>query len=75
MSEVGQSDQLVQSGIRLFFSHTLLPFQVCVGVQELLANPNPLSPAHSEAYVAFTSDRAAYDKRIRDQTKIYPPKT
>ena len=43
--------------------------QIMVGLQEWMNAPNPLSPAHGEAYALFTSDRAQYDRRIKEQTK------
>ncbi|KAH9396821.1 SUMO-conjugating enzyme UBC9, partial [Tyrophagus putrescentiae] len=41
--------------------------QVLLGIQELLADPNPNDPAQAEAYNIFCSDRAAYDKRVKEQ--------
>ena len=35
------------------------------GVQDLLDNPNPNSPAQAEAYQLFVSDRLAYDEKIK----------
>ena len=37
--------------------------QILTGIQDLLDTPNPLSPAQSEAFVQFTQDTAAYNKR------------
>ena len=34
-----------------------------------LQTPNALSPAHGEAFALFSADRAAYDKRIREQAR------
>ena len=30
-------------------------------------NPNALSPAHGEAFALYSANRAAYDKRVREQ--------
>ena len=47
--------------------------QVALGIQELLHTPNEKSPAQSEAYVAYTTDRASYDRRVREEVAKYPP--
>jgi len=39
--------------------------QILIGVQDLLDNPNPNSPAQAEAYQLFVSDRLAYDEKIK----------
>ncbi|KAG5438025.1 hypothetical protein PCANB_000372 [Pneumocystis canis] len=41
--------------------------QILLGIQDLLNDPNPNSPAQSEAYTL--KDRAAYEKRIRQQAR------
>ena len=46
---------------------------VLLGVQELLADPNPKSPAQSDAYVLFVKEPAEYTRRVRAQTAKYPP--
>ncbi|KAF0555600.1 SUMO-conjugating enzyme ubc9 [Gigaspora margarita] len=46
--------------------------QILLGVQNLLDEPNPDSPAQSDAYMLFKKDRVAYDKRIRQQAKENP---
>ncbi|EMR09572.1 SUMO-conjugating enzyme ubc9 [Pneumocystis murina B123] len=43
--------------------------QILLGIQDLLNDPNPNSPAQSEAYTLFKKDRAAYEKRIRQQAR------
>ena len=43
--------------------------QICVGVQDLLDNPNPNSPAQSEAYELFTRDREEYKRRVRQEAR------
>lgn len=47
--------------------------QVMVGIQELLHCPNEKSPAQSEAYVAYTTDRASYERRVKQEVAKYPP--
>ena len=49
------------------------PHQVLLGVQELLDAPNALSPAQSDAFVAFTQRVAEYRKRVQRQATAYPP--
>ena len=46
---------------------------VLLGVQELLADPNPKSPAQSDAYVLYVKEPAEYLRRVRAQTAKYPP--
>lgn len=46
---------------------TLLP------QQELLDNPNQLSPAQSDAYSYFTNDPTVYNRKVREQASKYPP--
>eukprot|EP01038_Epipyxis_sp_PR26KG_P007664 gene7663-10428_t len=41
--------------------------QLAVGIQELLDNPNPASPANSEASTLFQKKKADYKKRIKAQ--------
>ncbi|KAI8616204.1 ubiquitin-conjugating enzyme 9 [Chytriomyces sp. MP71] len=41
--------------------------QILIGIQDLLDDPNPLSPAQTEAYILFKKDKAAYDRRIKQQ--------
>ena len=47
--------------------------QMLLGIQELLNNPNPNSPAQREAYDLFVKNRAAYDKKIKAQTASNVP--
>ncbi|CCJ28847.1 unnamed protein product [Pneumocystis jirovecii] len=47
--------------------------QILLGIQDLLNDPNPNSPAQSEAYTLFKKDRAAYEKRIRQQAREMAP--
>ncbi|ORZ37273.1 ubiquitin-conjugating enzyme 9 [Catenaria anguillulae PL171] len=39
--------------------------QVLLGVQDLLDNPNPHSPAQQDAYHLYVKDRNAYEKKVR----------
>jgi len=48
--------------------------QMLMGIQDLLDTPNPNSPAQSEAYQLYVSNRAEYQRRIREEAKKYPPK-
>ncbi|CAG8459721.1 11229_t:CDS:2 [Funneliformis caledonium] len=46
--------------------------QILLGIQNLLDEPNPDSPAQSDAYMLFKKDRVAYEKRIKQQAKENP---
>jgi ubiquitin-conjugating enzyme E2 I len=39
--------------------------QILLGIQDLLDDPNPESPAQADAYNLFKKDRAAYEKRVK----------
>ena len=45
--------------------------QIVMGVQELLASPNPDSPAQEPAWKAYSKDRVTYEKKVREQAKRY----
>lgn len=45
--------------------------QIVLGIQELLTNPNPESPAQEPAWKAYQKDRATYIKRVKEQAKKY----
>ncbi|KAK7202808.1 SUMO conjugating enzyme Hus5 [Myxozyma melibiosi] len=45
--------------------------QILLGIQDLLNDPNPDSPAQADAFNAFKRDRALYDRRVRSQSKEY----
>ncbi|XP_048130876.1 SUMO-conjugating enzyme SCE1-like isoform X2 [Rhodamnia argentea] len=47
--------------------------QLLVGIQDLLDQPNPASPADHEEYQLFVKDPAEYQRRVRQQAKKYPP--
>lgn len=42
-------------------------------VQELLGDPNPLSPAQADAFALFQNNMTEYRKRVRAQAAHYPP--
>ncbi|TPX12249.1 uncharacterized protein E0L32_007135 [Thyridium curvatum] len=46
--------------------------QILLGVQDLLNDPNPESPAQAEAYNLFKKDKAEYEKRIRRVVRENP---
>ena len=46
--------------------------QILLGVQDLLNDPNPESPAQAEAYNLFKKDRAEYEKRIKRVVRENP---
>ncbi|TGZ80437.1 ubiquitin carrier protein [Ascodesmis nigricans] len=46
--------------------------QILLGIQDLLDDPNPESPAQLEAYQAFKKDRQAYEKKIRAVVRENP---
>ncbi|KAG0637668.1 ubiquitin-conjugating enzyme/RWD-like protein [Tuber brumale] len=39
--------------------------QILLGIQDLLDDPNPESPAQADAYNLFRKDRPAYEKKIK----------
>ena len=47
--------------------------QVCNLLQDLLDDPNPNSPAQSDAYIMFTQRLQDYKRRVRQQTQAHPP--
>ncbi|CAG8494752.1 9904_t:CDS:10 [Acaulospora colombiana] len=49
-----------------------LATQILLGIQNLLDEPNPESPAQSEAYTLFKKNRAEYEKRVRQQARENP---
>lgn len=46
--------------------------QILLGIQDLLNDPNPESPAQAEAYNLFKKDRAEYERRIRRIVREHP---
>ena len=43
------------------------------GIQDLLDNPNPKSPAQREAYEMYVSNRAEYRRRVKEEARKNPP--
>jgi ubiquitin-conjugating enzyme E2 I len=41
--------------------------QMLLGIQDMLNNPNPESPAQREAYDIFMKDKEEYKKRVKQQ--------
>ena len=46
--------------------------QILIGIQDLLNDPNPESPAQADAYHLFKKDRQAYDKKVKTIVKENP---
>lgn len=46
--------------------------QIVLGIQELLNDPNPLSPAQSDAFILFTQNPAEYRRRVKRQMDQNP---
>lgn len=46
--------------------------QILLGIQELLNNPNPNSPAQSDPYIMYTKDIKKYEKYVKAQAARYP---
>ena len=46
--------------------------QILLGIQDLLDEPNPDSPAQSEAYNLYVRNRPAYRKRIQQEARKFP---
>ncbi|GBG28406.1 Ubiquitin-conjugating enzyme E2 E2 [Hondaea fermentalgiana] len=44
-----------------------------LGIQDLLDNPNPDSPAQAEPYKLFTTDLEAYRARVKIEVRNNPP--
>lgn len=47
--------------------------QLLMGIQDLLNDPNPESPAQADAYNLFKKDKPAYERRVRQVVKENPP--
>jgi len=43
-----------------------------LGIQDLLDDPNPESPAQAEAYNLFKKDKSAYEKKIKQIVRDNP---
>tara|TARA_R110002003_G_scaffold52_17_gene4467 strand:- start:5622 stop:5945 length:324 start_codon:yes stop_codon:yes gene_type:complete len=46
--------------------------EILIGIQSLLDEPNPESPAQADAFNMFKKDRQAYEKKIRNIVKENP---
>ena len=46
--------------------------QILLGIQELLNEPNPESPAQADAYNLFKKDRPAYERKVKSIVKDNP---
>eukprot|EP00745_Piridium_sociabile_P033648 TRINITY_DN57810_c0_g1_i2.p1 TRINITY_DN57810_c0_g1~~TRINITY_DN57810_c0_g1_i2.p1 ORF type:complete len:134 (+),score=18.29 TRINITY_DN57810_c0_g1_i2:2-403(+) len=44
---------------------------ILLGIQDLLNNPNPASPAQEEAFTDFTSNKEEYARKVKQQTERY----
>jgi len=49
--------------------------QVLLGIQDMLDNPNPKSPAQLAAYECFVQNRSQYKSRVRQQALRNVPDT
>jgi ubiquitin-conjugating enzyme E2 I len=47
--------------------------QVLIGIQDLLNEPNPSSPAQSEAYNLYINNKAEYKRRVKAEAKKNTP--
>ena len=47
--------------------------QLLLGIQDLLTNPNPKSPAQREAYELYMKSKEEYHKKIREQAMRNAP--
>lgn len=45
---------------------------ILLGIQSLLDEPNPESPAQGEAYTLFKKDKEGYEKKIREVVRKNP---
>ncbi|OTA99886.1 hypothetical protein M426DRAFT_76123 [Hypoxylon sp. CI-4A] len=45
---------------------------IALGIQDLLDNPNPDSPAQADAYNLFKRDKVEYEKRVKRQVRENP---
>ncbi|WZN58575.1 ubiquitin-conjugating enzyme E2 [Chloropicon roscoffensis] len=48
--------------------------QILMGIQDLLTDPNPNSPAQTDAYLDYTKNRDKYELRVKKQVEKFPPK-
>jgi ubiquitin-conjugating enzyme E2 I len=45
--------------------------QILTGIQDLLDEPNPDSPAQSEAFNLYVKDRPKYKRRVQEEARKY----
>lgn len=45
--------------------------EIALGVQALLDEPNPQSPAQEAAYTNFVNNKPLYEKKVKEQVKYY----
>ncbi|ETB60307.1 hypothetical protein YYC_02617 [Plasmodium yoelii 17X] len=48
--------------------------QILLGIQDLLDNPNPNSPAQAEPFLLYQQDRDSYEKKVKKQALEFRPK-
>lgn len=48
--------------------------QILLGIQDLLNNPNPKSPAQEQPYILYTTNPEAYLRKVREQAAKFRPK-
>jgi hypothetical protein len=46
--------------------------EILLGIQSLLDEPNPESPAQADAFNLFKKDRTAYEKKVKNIVKENP---
>lgn len=46
--------------------------QILLGIQDLLNDPNPESPAQADAYNLFKKDRQAYERKVKSIVRENP---
>lgn len=47
--------------------------QILLGIQDLLNDPNPNSPAQTEPYMLFKNNRSLYNQKIKEQARRFRP--
>jgi len=47
--------------------------QILLGIQDLLDDPNPNSPAQSAAFDLFMKNKVEYKKRVREEARKNAP--
>ncbi|KAI7864231.1 SUMO-conjugating enzyme ubc9 [Spinellus fusiger] len=47
--------------------------QILLGIQDLLNDPNPDSPAQHDAYALFRKDKKEYERRVKEQAVLNRP--